>query len=381
MDTDIKSLRVVHFAKYFPPNWGGVETVTDTIARGTSDYGLDVSVVCFDKKSNETIENGVRIVRCKELLKPASQPLGIKYFGTCLKLGRRADIIHLHAPNMLAALAAVLLPRKTHIVLHWHSDVVGKGMIAKLTRPLERSMIAVSTRIICTSQKYADSSKPLSKVRDKIRVVPIGILDHTDARLEDTDVPMILSIGRLVPYKGFEVLVAACKNIHASAKCLIVGDGPLRGDLQNQITAAGMQGRVCLLGQVDDTELAKLLKSATLYCMPSIERSEAFGVVLLEAMSHGIPVVATNIPGSGVPWVNAHGVSGINVTPNDPEALAEACNSILRDPQLREKYSQGARRRYEQNFTEEAFITGILDVYAETMHCTKRLTKHSSGSA
>jgi len=365
MDAGARCLRVVHYGKYFPPNWGGVETVTDTIARGTSDLGLDVSVVCFDMQSSDTIENGVRIVRCKEQLKPASQPLGLRYFITCLKLGRRADIVHLHAPNMLAALAAVLLPRKTQVVLHWHSDVVGKGLVAKLMRPLERRMIAISRRIICTSQRYADASKPLSKVRDKIRVVPIGISDHPYIQLTKPDRPIVLSIGRLVPYKGFEVLIAACKHIDAGVKCLVVGDGPLRDDLQDQITAAEMQDRVFLLGQVDNVELAGLLKSATLYCMPSIERSEAFGVVLLEAMAHGLPVVATNIPGSGVPWVNAHGISGINVAPNDPKALAQACNSILLDRALRRKYAQGARKRYEEKFSEAAFISGVMAVYAE----------------
>jgi glycosyltransferase involved in cell wall biosynthesis len=148
---------------------------------------------------------------------------------------------------------------------------------------------------------------------------------------------------------------------------VIVGTGPLRADLERQIAALGATDKVILAGRQSDAALHALFRRSELFCLSSIERSEAFGVVLVEAMSHGLPIVATQIEGSGVSWVNQDGVTGLNVPVGDPQALADACNQILSSPELRERFARGARQRFEREFAEQVSVDRMLDVYSRTL--------------
>jgi glycosyltransferase involved in cell wall biosynthesis len=167
----------------------------------------------------------------------------------------------------------------------------------------------------------------------------------------------------LVPYKGFNVLIQAAQQLPKDSVVVIVGGGPLQQELQQAIKSAGVRDRVVLAGRLSDAALHALFERAILYCLPSTYRAEAFGVVLLEAMAYGLPIVASDIPGSGVPWVNQHGLSGLNVPVEDAKALADACNQILTSEVLRRKFSQGARQRYLAEFTEVTSIKRMLIAY------------------
>jgi glycosyltransferase involved in cell wall biosynthesis len=308
--------------------------------------------------------DGVRVIRVPAAVTMASQPLSWRYFWLLHREGCRADIVHLHAPNMLAALASLILPKGTPLVVHWHSDVVGKGLLSRLLRPLEKLMLQRANVVIATSPSYMAASLPLTQVRDKVHVIPLGVPDAAAKSIESQAVipsllqqwlagrPFVSAVGRLVPYKGFVHLVEAAQFLSKNVAVVIVGDGPLHHELQMRITAAGLGDRVILAGRQDDWALSALFKSATLFCLPSVERSEAFGVVLIEAMSWRLPVVATNITGSGVSWVNQEGESGLNVKPSDPFAIANACNRILSCSSLRERLAKGARQRFESEFSE-----------------------------
>src|SRR5690606_10499914 len=133
-------------------------------------------------------------------------------------------------------------------------------------------------------------------------------------------------------------------------------------DLKNQVTRLGLTDKVVFAGRLSDEALQYLYCHASLFCLPSIERSEAFGVVLIEAMAYGLPVVATRIAGSGVPWVNEHETSGLNVEVGSPAALADACNKILSSSELRERFSLGARRRFLTEFNEYVSVRRLLDI-------------------
>jgi glycosyltransferase involved in cell wall biosynthesis len=176
---------------------------------------------------------------------------------------------------------------------------------------------------------------------------------------------LVLAVCRLVPYKGFDVLVEATRNLRDDAVVVIVGDGPLRQSLQAAIDEGGLSQRVCLAGRLSDAALHALFARASVYCLPSVHRAEAFGVVLLEAMSYGLPIVATNIPGSGVPWVNQHGVTGLNVPVGDPKALAQACNGILDSDQEHARLAEEARCRFLAEFTEDRSVSRMLATYRQ----------------
>jgi glycosyltransferase involved in cell wall biosynthesis len=359
---------------------GGIESVTESLARGAADAGHSATVVCFDKAgpSEETGPRGLRVLRAPIQGQIASQPLGLQYLTSALREGRAADVVHIHAPNMLAALAALMLGRGPKLVVHWHSDVVNKGWLGSASRPLERALLRRADRIVCTSQAYADGSVPLRDFVHKVSVVPIGVTDvaHTPADI-DAIAPalrerlsgkrLVLAVGRLVPYKGFHVLIDAASKIVPDAVVVIVGTGPLQSELETQIAANGLEDKVVLAGRQDSNALRSLFQRADLFCLPSVERSEAFGVVLIEAMSYALPVVTTQVPASGVSWVNADGVSGLNVPVGDHIALAEACNTILDSDAVRRRFAHGARQRFVAEFTEQLAIDRMFAIYRELL--------------
>jgi glycosyltransferase involved in cell wall biosynthesis len=368
--------KIVHFGKYYFPDAGGVESVTLSLAKGAVASGHRVDVVCFKKSVAQDGENldGVQIWRAPIAKLIASQPLGWTYVTHCLREARKADVVHMHAPNMLAALCCLIMSRKPRLLVHWHSDVVNKGLFGLLSRPLEFALLKRADQIVATSQVYADASETLRAFKEKIQVVPIGINAHAGTASREA-LPdelaerikgkrVVLSVGRLVPYKGFNVLIRAARLLPADVVVVIVGGGPLKDELDAAIDDEGVSNRVCMAGRLSNDALAALFARATLYCMPSTYRAEAFGVVLLEAMACALPIVATDIPGSGVPWVNKESVSGLNVPVENPVALANACNQILDSEQLRKRLSDGARERYLNEFTEQVSVGRMLQTYA-----------------
>jgi glycosyltransferase involved in cell wall biosynthesis len=367
---------IVHFGKYYFPDAGGIESVTASLAKGAAKSGHDVSVVCFEKTPayKKEIIDGVQVIRSPIAQLLASQPLGYKYCLHCLSVARNADVVHLHAPNMLGALCALFIPAKARLLVHWHSDVINKGFLGKLLRPLESALLRRADSIVATSRVYADASETLAPFQNKITVVPIGVPDAKhegdgsqlppalDAQIGSRRI--VLAVGRLVPYKGFNVLIEATQQLAKDSVVVIVGGGPLQQELQQAVEQGGVKDRVVLAGSLSDAALLSLFERATLYCLPSTYRAEAFGVVLLEAMAYGLPIVASDIPGSGVPWVNQHGLSGLNVPVGDAKALADACNKILASEELRRSLSHGARQRFLAEFTEEISVKRMMLTYA-----------------
>jgi glycosyltransferase involved in cell wall biosynthesis len=368
-------MNILHIGKYYFPDKGGIENVTQYLAQGTVRAGHKVTVLCFGtnkKMSDECIE-GVLVVRAPTSALWSSQPLGLGYVSRCIQLAGKSDIVHLHTPNILASLCVLFFGPRVRLLVYWHSDVLNKGVIGRICSVLESAMLRRADCIVTSSLKYAEASKPLAPFLDKVSVIPIGVPDAWP--VADTspipailsrrigDKRIVLSVGRLVPYKGFDVLINAAQALSPEAIVVIVGDGPLQSKLEKAIRVAGVTDRVILAGRLSPAALQALFGQASLFCLPSNTKAEAFGVVLLEAMTYGLPIVATNIPGSGVSWVNHHEHSGLNVSINSPQQLAEACNRILECPLLHDRLRQGSRLRYLDQFQEKTFIKRMIAVY------------------
>lgn len=183
---------------------------------------------------------------------------------------------------------------------------------------------------------------------------------------------IIFSLGRLVTYKGYEFLIAATKYLKDNYMILIGGTGALREKLQEEINSMHLRGKVKLLGHVSDEELPSYYGACDVFCLSSVQKTEAFGIVQIEAMSCGKPVVATKIPHSGVSWVNAHEESGINVVPGDAYALAKAIEAIAENGAAYDRYSEGALNRYQKLFTKEKMIAKCKELYDGLMKETKQ---------
>jgi rhamnosyl/mannosyltransferase len=280
------------------------------------------------------------------------------------------DVVHIHHPDPMACLALYMSGYKGKVALHWHSDIIKQKKLLKLYRPLQNWLIRRADMIIGTSPVYLQSSPWLKNVQDKTVCLPIGVVplevDEDGAaalREKYKGKKIIFSLGRLVPYKGYKYLIDSARYLDDSYVVLIGGEGPLKDSLREQIESSGLQDKVRLLGFLSDEEVAAYFGACDLFCMSSVYATEAFGIVQIEAMSAGKPVVATRIPGSGVSWVNAHKESGINVEPKDSEALAKAFKSILESEDTYNAFAEQASRRYREMFTKSRMIENCIEIY------------------
>jgi rhamnosyl/mannosyltransferase len=277
-----------------------------------------------------------------------------------------ADIVHLHLPNPAAVLAYLASGHRGRLVVSYHSDVVRQRFLAAAFEPFLQWLLRRAEAIIVATPNYLDSSPALARHRDRCIVIPYGVSD-TEFQATDAEVAalrqrygdrIVLGVGRLVYYKGFEHIIDAMTEIEGHL--LIVGDGPLRPELEARAVARGISDRVTFLGMVERT--APFYHVADVFVLASVARSEAFGIVQLEAMACGTPVVNTRLA-SGVPYVSRHGETGITVPPGDPVALAAAVNRILGDSALRHLYGSAARVRVRDVFDQDDMGERMLELY------------------
>ncbi len=364
-------MKVLQLGKFYPIR-GGVEKVMWDLTSGLSARGIDCDMLCAELEKGEIIhlnEHG-RVICLKAWMKKAATMIAPKMISWLKKHKDEYDIIHVHHPDPMACLALRLSGYKGRVILHWHSDILKQKTLLKFYAPLQRWLIRRADTIIGTTPVYLKESPYLKDVQEKTVAVPIGIEPISfDPKLAEEwknrypGKKLVVSIGRLVPYKGYTYLIQACQHLDDNYQVLVVGDGPLMDNLTGEVQEYGVQDRIKFLGYVEDNEMHALLAACDLFVMSSIMKTEAFGIVQIEAMSLGKPIIATKIPESGVSWVNADGESGMNVPVKDIEALAEAVRSICSDDDLHRKYSQGAKARFDTNFTLAGMIEKTIKIY------------------
>ncbi|HEY1851730.1 MAG TPA: glycosyltransferase [Candidatus Binataceae bacterium] len=366
------SMRVLHLGKFYPPFRGGIESHLQALCRELT-KSITVNVIV----ANETARllaseiDQVKVRRLPRLFNLGASPVCPTMPGEIRNT--RADIIHLHLPNPLAALAYLASGHPGRLVITWHSDIVRQQTMARMLGPLDNAILRRASALIASSPNYVDSSAILSRNRDLCRVIPFGI-DANSFRPRDVEIAakirrrygprIVLAVGRMVYYKGFEYLVQAMASVNGHL--LLVGEGPLQAKLERQAFEAGVRDRITFLGRVSQDEVIGYYHAADVFVMPSIARSEAFGIAQLEAMACGKPVVNTRLL-SGVPFVSLDGVTGTTVTPADSGELASAINRLLDDSGLREKYGAAAARRAREEFSIETMVDRTLELYREVI--------------
>lgn len=360
-------MRILELGKFWPIG-GGVEKVMYDITRGVSAKGVDVDMLCaaFDPQTIQLNEHG-RVIAVKSYAKKAATMIAPAMITKLRKICNEYDIIHVHHPDPMAALALFLSGYKGKVILHWHSDILSQKFFLAFYKPLQSWLIKRTDLILGTTPVYVAQSPYLQKVQDKINYLPIGIEDMTCTEEQVQKIKaqypgkkIVFSLGRLVPYKGFTYLIDAAKYLSDEYHIVIGGTGPLKDELLDKINSTGVSNKVSLVGFVPDEDIAAWYNACDLFCLSSIWKTEAFAIVQIEAMSCSKPIVATTIPESGVSWVNAHGISGLNVAPEDGKALAEAISKITSDTQVYEEFSRKAKQRFEENFRFEKMIEKFL---------------------
>lgn len=369
-------MKILQLGKFYPLK-GGVEKVMYALAEKLSEQGIDCDAMFASKDGHAEdiqLNEHCHIYICRTFFEAKATMIAPTMVTTLQQVCNRYDIIHVHHPDPMAALALYVSGFKGHVVLHWHSDIIRQNKLLKFYRPLQSWLIRRADVILGTSPVYLKQSEALADVQSKCRCIPIGIYE-TEAK--ETIVSrireqyhgkhIVFSLGRLVLYKGYEYLIEAARYLPDDYVVLIGGSGHQHYHLQELITSQGLQDKVKLLGFLADEVLGSYFEACDLFCLSSIDKREAFAIVQVKAMEHGRPVVSTNIPGSGVPWVNQNGVSGLTVPPCDSHALAQAIEEVCSDELRYQHFCQQARQRYEKLFRMEDMIAACKALYEEMM--------------
>lgn len=365
-------MKVLQLGKFYPI-YGGVEKVMYDLMTGLSERGVDCDMLCAAAEPGPgrdlQINDHARLFACRTLKKLAATTLSPEMIIRLRAVCEEYSIIHVHHPDPMATLALRLSGYSGKVVLHWHSDILKQKTLLKFYEPLQSWLIHRADLIVGTTPVYVRESPFLQKVQHKVTYLPIGVPGFqvgkdrvSEFRSGYEGKKIILSIGRLVPYKGYHNLIESARYLPDDYVVLIGGSGPLKAELQALIDNLDLNGKVRLLGFVPDGMIPVLYGACDLFCLSSVQKTEAFAIVQIEAMSCGKPVVATKIPESGVSWVNEDGVSGINVEINDPKALAEAVLEIMKDENY-QHFAKAARARFETYFHSSKMIDSCLRIY------------------
>jgi glycosyltransferase involved in cell wall biosynthesis len=285
------------------------------------------------------------------------------------------DVLHVHSPNPMGELPAVMNDRARARVVTFHAELGKQRFLRPIYRPLQRRLFTWADTVIVGSPPM-ERSVDLIEHREKVSCIPYGVSPTVAALIEghaaerpDPDRPddlRLLFVGRLVYYKGVEVLLRSLALDPSSrVTATIVGDGPLRTDLEEMARFLGLDRRVSFLGLVPDDELPGLYASHDAFVLPSVSAAEAFGLSMAEAMVGGLPAISTELD-TGTSWVNLDEVSGLVVAPDDPAALAAAVRR-LNEPALRARLAAGARDRATTEMDFSRHVARVGDVYQSAM--------------
>jgi len=365
------AVKILHVYKdYDPPVRGGIERHVSLMCRYQRKWADVEALVCSRSPFTRRVErDGVEVTEVGELGRFQSAPMA-PFFPWHLRR-KHADVLVIHVPNPTAELSYLLARPEGQLIVRYHSDVVRQATAMKLYRPFSMRFLEHASLVIPTSKPYLNTSSVLQELKAKCRPVPLGIVtedfqspdsERVTALRERYGGDFVFFAGRHRYYKGLPYLVEAAKTI--GSRVVIAGDGPEREPTMRLARETGVN--IAFPGEISQEELVAHLHACAVFAFPSVERSEAFGMSIMEAHCCGKPVVATKL-GTGVEFINEHGKTGINVPPRDANALSNAINELLSDPTRRETMGHYARERIEAHFEAEEIAREEFALYEKTL--------------
>ncbi|ADO76496.1 glycosyltransferase [Halanaerobium praevalens] len=368
-------MKVLQINKLYYPFTGGVEQVAYDISNELGKR-VDMNVLVANdkfKKSRELI-NGANVTRSASIGRYFSMPVAPKFPLELKKIN--ADIFHYHLPFPLGVVSDLMVNPNGKKIVTWHSDIVKQKNILKFYKPFLNKFLNKVDKIVTTSPNMIENSPFLQEYKNKCKVIPLGInpqdfelTNYIKGKKEEIKKtykePIIFFVGRLVYYKGIEVLIRAMENI--DAQLLIGGTGPLEDELKNLVNSLDLNDNIEFLGFVKDKDLAAYYHASDFFVLPSVASSEAFGIVQLEAQACGKPVISTNLL-TGVPYANKDQETGIVVEPNSIEELHKAIQRLLNDDSLRSNLGENAKKRVNEKFTIKKMGEAYFDLYNELLN-------------
>ena len=365
---------ILHISKYYYPDFGGIETLAKSMAEGMTEYHN--VVVCFATDGEDSTDeiNGITVHRVKVNFSMMSQDVAFGYYSTLKRLMTmyKPSYVHVHCPNpYVYPLVLKVIHPETKLILHWHSDILAKGIVYKLIKPFEKAILKRADLIVATSPNYIHPSSPIYPYKEKTDVVQNGMIT-ADFDKQDGDDEKIAAIkakygnkklllftGRHIPYKGIKWLIDIEKMVKGDCHFIIAGQGPLTQHLKEKATSP----RITFTGRLSTDELRCYTHAADIFTFTSNTKAEAFGIALAEAMYCRCVPVVFHLEGSGVNWVSQKGVTGEEVPLGDLQAYANAIDSLLSNPDKMQQYAEASHQRVVDMFTDEKAVCQMKKIY------------------
>ena len=385
-------MRILHIGKHLPSSAGGIEGYLGQLMAASDSRGVITHALVHGGGHPARPDPRCTVVPSHGRLLFA--PLSPAFLATADRAiaDFEPDLLHIHVPNLSALwLLASKAASRVPWLLHWHADVAGASH--RLLRVayrgyawFESRLLARSAAIVATSANYLGASTTLKPWLHKAHVIPLGL--HPPERAPDPESiawacsqwrpgrGRVLFVGRPSYYKGLSDLLAAVAR-QPDVSLVVVGPGTAAA-LAEPVRRQMLHDRVFLLDYQSPDRLSALMGAADCLCLPSTGREEAFGLVALEAMARGTPVVASDIPGSGLSWVVEHGVSGMLVPPSNPAALASVFATLRREPARWQRLGGGARKAFQRRFPFDESVDRMLGLYRGVLATESRIAGQST---
>jgi len=370
-------VRIAQVSPWFSPHFGGVESHVRSLSRELARRGHEVTVVTSQHdrtlSAEETVD-GFRVVRVRPRFIFMQTPITPRMRGSLRALS--ADVVHAHSPPPLAShyAGAVASERGIPYVVTYHCDVELPSAFGSVVESIYRRSLGADTlrnanQVIVTTRTYAATSRAIWRYNPS--VIPNAV-DHRRFRPDvdgsavraklriPPEVPIVLLVGRIVPHKGVEHFVEAARYV-PDARFLVAGGGSSLDAMKRLALSMGVADRVRFLGRISDDRLPEVYAACDVFVLPSVSRLEAFGIVALEAMSTGKPVIVADIP--GVREMIEDGRDGLLADPVNPRDLAEKIRRLLSDPKARRTMGARGREKVLESFSIERVTDRIEAVY------------------
>ena len=367
-------MRILQTYKVYPPDvHGGISEVMARISQlRTMSHDVRILVARDHGFARRYLHDGTPVQAVGSLGQLMSMPIAPGFPFALKRATKQCDVLALHAPFPLNDFSLLFgIPEDVAVVLHWHSEIAGARGQLPFIESMLRNTVARADRVVVTDEAMIQASPFLSKVAEKCDVVPYGVdveFWSTVGEAEAAEIASIkaqhprtvISIGRLVPYKGYPVLLEAMQQV--DAELVLIGEGSQGEALKAQAKRLGLADRVHFKGYLSRTEMKLHLHAAQVFVLPSISEAEGFGIVQVEAMASGLPVINTNL-NTTVPLIARHEIEGLTVEVGNAQALAGAINRLLGDSDLSARLAANGRQRAQVTYSNAAFLNGMQDVY------------------
>lgn len=366
-------MKILQTIKYYDPCKGGMEAVAKTLVEGAivTDSNINFTVYCNNHVQNKNVSREIKnkqltIIRESTPVLVKSQPLNLSY-KNLKELIIENDVVHHHYPfptMEIALLKNINLLKKKRFVITWHANIQNSrwSWIAKFYNPIIKKLLKIADKIVVTSPQLFEQSDILKDFQDKVEIIPLSF-DPKFISSEPKNITYenkeILFVGKLREYKGVKYLIEAMQNV--DAKLNIVGNGEKEDDLKKLTTDLNLVHKITFNTNASDDDLLRFYKESHLFVLPSINEAEAFGVVQLEALSSGLPVINTQLK-SGVPYVSLDNVTGFTVEPENIEQLQDSINKIFNNAELYLKFSKNALARAKE-FSIDKMVEKYQKIY------------------